>query len=50
MFRVSIIRCTKKLIKELNSVIYGFIWKGKDPFKRQALISDYKNGVQNASH
>ena len=35
---------SKELIKEANSVIYGFIWNGKDKVKRHALISDIKNG------
>ena len=35
---------SKELIKEANSVIYGFVWNGKDKVKRHALISDIKNG------
>ena len=35
---------SKELIKEANSIIYGFIWNGKDKVKRHALISDIKNG------
>ena len=30
----------EKIIKELNSIIYRFIWKGRDKIKRLALISD----------
>ena len=28
----------------MNSILYGFIWNGKDKVKRQALISDLKKG------
>lgn len=34
----------KNIIKQVDSSIYDFIWKGKDNIKRLALISDYKNG------
>ena len=44
MYRASIIPLSKELIKEANSVIYEFIWNGKDKVKRHALISDIKNG------
>ena len=50
MFRVSLISYTKKLIKELNSIIYGLIWKGKDKTKRLALISDYTSGGLRMPH
>ena len=44
MYRASVIPISKELIKEANSIIYGFIWNGKDKVKRHALISDIKNG------
>ena len=44
MYRASVIPFSKELIKEANSIIYDFIWKGKDKVKRHALISDIKNG------
>ena len=44
MYRASVIPLSKELIKEANSIIYGFIWNGKDTDKRHALISDIKNG------
>ena len=40
MFRASVIPVSEELIKEANSVIYNFIWNGKDKVKRLALISD----------
>ena len=44
MFRASVKPTSKELIKEVNSVLYSFIWKGKDKVKRHALISDVEMG------
>ena len=44
MYRASVIPLSKELIKEANSIIYGFIWNRKDKVKRHALIFDIKNG------
>ena len=44
MYRALVIPLSKELIKEANSIIYGFIWNGKDNVKRHALKSDIKNG------
>ena len=44
MYRASVTPLSKELIKEANSIIYGFIWNGTDKVKRHALISDIKNG------
>ena len=33
------------IIKEVNRLIYDFIWKGKRPrFKKRTLIGDYSDG------
>lgn len=40
MFRVSVIPIPNDLVKEVNSILYTFIWNGKDKVKRCALISD----------
>ena len=40
MFTASVIPVSKELIKEANSVLYNFIWNGKDKVKHLALISD----------
>ena len=50
MFRASLMCSTKKVLKELNSIIYRFIWKGRDKIKRLALISDYKSGGLRMPH
>ena len=44
MYRASVIPISQDLIKEANSLFYGFIRNGTDKVKRQALISDFKNG------
>ena len=44
MFRASVIPTSKELIKDVNSILYSFIWNGKDKVKRHALISDIEMG------
>ena len=44
MFRASVISIPNELIKEVNSILYNFIWNGKDKVKRCALISDIDKG------
>ena len=44
MFRASVISLSKEIVKQVNSIIYKFVWNGKDKIKRLALISDYENG------
>jgi len=39
-----LITVTEDLIKEINSLIYRFIWKGNDKIKRAALIDDIEDG------
>ena len=50
MFRASLMCFTKKVMKELNSIIYRFIWKGCDKIKRLALIRDNKSGGLRMPH
>ena len=42
--RVALISVSNDLIKEINKLIYGFVWKGNDKIKRSALINDIDNG------
>ena len=37
-------------MKEINSIIYKFVWKEKDKVKRMALISDYEDGGLKMPH
>ena len=39
-----LIAVTEDLIKEINSLIYHFIWKGNDKIKHAALINDIEDG------
>ena len=44
MYRASLISLDKTMIKTINSIMFKFLWKGKDKIKRLALISEYKDG------
>jgi len=37
-------------MKNINSVIFNFVWKGKDKIKRLALISEYEDGGLKMPH
>ena len=40
----ALISISEDSIKEINSLIYRFIWKGNDKIKRCALINDIEDG------
>ena len=42
--KAALIAVTDHLIKEINRLIYCFIWKGNDKVKRSALINDIEEG------
>jgi len=44
MYRASLISFDKTMNKTINSIMFKFLWKGKDKIKRFALISKYKDG------
>ena len=44
MYRAGLISLDKEVIKEGNSIIYDYIWKGKDKVKRSSLINDVEYG------
>jgi len=44
MYRASLISFDKDIIKSINSVIFNFVWRGKDKIKRLALIGEYEDG------
>ena len=50
MYRAGLISLDKEVIKEANSIIYDFIWKGKDKVKRSSLINDLEHGGLKAPH
>ena len=39
------ISVNREFMKDVNEIIFDFIWKGKDKVKRFALISDIEDGV-----
>ena len=41
---------TQPIVKEVNKIIFNFIWKGRDKVKRLALISDVERGGLRAPH
>ena len=49
-YRVSLISLDKEFLKEVNKIIFDFIWKGKDKVKRFALDSDIEDGGLKAPH
>ena len=50
MYRAISKRIGKEVIKEANSIIFDFIWKGKDYLKRSSLVSDIGHGGLKAPH
>ena len=51
IYRAAVLTLDKQAIKNVNSVIYNFLSNGKpDKIKRQALISDYKDGGLKMPH
>ena len=44
MYKASLISISDDLIKDVNKLLYGFIWRGNDKIKRTALINDIENG------
>ena len=45
-----LISLNKEVIVEANSIIFDFIWKGRDKVKRLSLINDIENGGLKAPH
>ena len=50
LYRASQISFPKEIIKSANTIIYDFIWKGKDKVKRRALINNIENGGLKTLH
>ena len=44
MYRAGLVCSHKEIVKEVNKIIFNFIWKGQDKVKRSAFISDVENG------
>ena len=43
MSKASLIPVSDDLIKEINKLIYNFIWHGNDKIKRTALVNDIED-------
>ena len=50
MYRAGLISLDKEVIKEADSIIFDFIWKGKDKVKRSSLVSEIETGGLKAPH
>ena len=50
LYRASLLCFDKEFLKNLNTIIYDFIWKGKDNVKRSAIVNDIENGGLKAQH
>ena len=44
LYVFSILPTSEDFIKQLNSIIYNFLWKGPDKIARLATINDLKHG------
>ena len=44
------IKSRQRFLKTINSVMFNFLWNGKDKIKRLALISEYKDGGLKMPH
>ena len=40
----------KDFVKQVNKIIFDFIWRGKDKVKRSTLVSEIKDGGLKAPH
>ena len=47
---MSLICSNKKFIKDINQILFNFIWKGKDKVKRVTLINDINEGGLKMPH
>jgi len=43
-FAPRLVSVDQPTLKEINSLLYDFVWNGKDKVKRHALISDFEKG------
>ena len=50
MFPAAQISLTKDVIKEVNTTLFRFLWRGKDNIKQLSLISDYKKSGRRMPH
>ena len=44
LYGVTLISNKKEFIKKINTLLYSFVWKGKDKVKRTAFINPIEKG------
>ena len=44
LYRASMVCCDQEFVKEVNKIIFDFIWKGKNKVKRSVLVGDIEDG------
>ena len=44
VYTLSLLPTPENIIKELNHLIYNFLWRGKDKVTRKSVINDYEGG------
>ena len=44
VYTSSLLPTPEHIIKELNHLIYNFLWRGKDKVTRKSVINDYEGG------
>ena len=44
VYVLSLLPTPKELVKELNRLLFQFLWKGKDKVTRASAINDFENG------
>ena len=50
LYRLTNISSNDEVIKEINKVMYSFVWNGKDKIKRLVIINDIENGGLRMTH
>ena len=50
LYHATLISVNREFVKDVNKIIFDFIWKGKDKVKHFALISDIEDGRLKAPH
>ena len=44
LYRLTVIASNKEFIKKINTLLFSFVWKGKDKVKRTVLINQIEKG------
>ena len=44
LYRLTLISSNKEFIKKINTLLFSFVWKGKDKVKRALLINQIEKG------